>query len=94
MREDQQIVLTSSSASFTPNRNRSSSSIIDQQFDGKGLTKGPTVGELGPISEAFSHCLMVWPSSFGGGYVVLRTPVHGTGYYFCLQGGQDCWLAP
>lgn len=87
-------MLTSFSALVTPNRNRSSNSIIDQKFDGKSLTEGPTVGELGPISEAFFPFLMVSPSSFGGGYGVLRTPVHGTGCYSCLQGGQECWLAP
>lgn len=87
-------MLTSFSASVTPNRNRSSNNIIYQKFDGQGLTEGPTVGELKPISEAFFPCLMVWPSSFGGGYGVLRTPVHGAGCYFCLQGRQECWLAP
>ena len=58
-------MLPSFSALVSPNRNRRSNRVIDQQFDGKGLTEGPTVSGLEPTSDALFPCL-TWPPSFGG----------------------------
>lgn len=87
-------MLPSFSALVFLNRNRSSNSVTDQQLDGKGLTEGPIVSGLEPISDALFPCL-TWPPSFGGSWTlvgVLRTLMHGTGGYVCIQRGQENWL--
>lgn len=41
---------------------------------GKGPTEGPTMGERGPISDAFFRRLLVWPPSFVAGHGGAQDP--------------------
>lgn len=66
LKQINEIVLSSFSASVSPNGNRSSNSLRDQKFLGKRPNRRSHMGELGPVSDAFFLRLMVRPPSLGG----------------------------
>ena len=59
----------------------------------KGPTGGPTVGELGKVSDAFFP-KMVQTFSFEGGCGVLRPKQLEAGCYFCFQRELENQFAP